>query len=84
MALEADYKTLRKKNRDGFEQAIMGAVASSLGTDATQNVHVMFHDLQDSTAMFFLRAGGGTRRLSVKCGGGGGLHSGSLVELACV
>jgi len=86
LGLDRDYKTLKKKNRDGFEQAIMGAVASSLGTDATQNVHVMFHDMQgkdicrvitrpssrpvyikqDNTAMFFLRAGGGTRRLNVE------------------
>ena len=86
VGLERDYATLRKKSRDGFEQAIMGAVASGLGTDATQSVHVMFHDVhgkdvcrviarpssrpvylrQDKTAMFFLRAGGGTRRLNVE------------------
>jgi hypothetical protein len=86
VGLDKDYSTLKKKNQDGFEQAIIGAVASNLGTDATQHVHVMFHDVlgkdvcrviarassrpvylkQDKTAMFYLRAGGGTRRLNVE------------------
>jgi len=86
LGLDKDYSTLKRKNQDGFEQVVMGAVASSLGTDATQNVHIMFHDVrgkdvcrviarpsarpvyvkQDQTAMFFLRAGGGTRRLNVE------------------
>jgi hypothetical protein len=86
LGLDKDYGTLRKKNRDGFEQAVMGAVAAAIGTDACRNVQIVFHDMQgkdvcrvivrpsprpvymkqDQTAMFFLRAGGGTRRLNVE------------------
>ncbi len=42
--LEHDYKVLKKKDRDGFEQALMAAVASKLGTDVCQYVHPVFHN----------------------------------------
>lgn len=42
--LEHDYKILKKKDRDGFEQALMAAVASKLGTDVCQYVHPVFHN----------------------------------------
>lgn len=42
--LENDYRVLKKKDRDGFEQALMTAVASKLGTDVCQYVHVVFHN----------------------------------------
>jgi hypothetical protein len=86
VGLERDYQTLKKQNRDGFEQAIMGAVAAHIGTDSCRHLHVVFHDVdgkdicrvitrssakpvfikKDDTAMFYLRTGGGTRRLNVE------------------
>jgi len=42
--LEYDYKVLKKKDRDGFEQALMAAVASKLGTDVCQYVQPVFHN----------------------------------------
>jgi schlafen family protein len=41
--LEHDYNILKKKDRDGFEQALTAAVASRLGTDVCQYVHPVFH-----------------------------------------
>jgi hypothetical protein len=43
IGLENDYQTLKKQDRDGFEQALMTAVATKLGADACQSVHVVFH-----------------------------------------
>ncbi len=42
--LEHDYKILKKKDRDGFEQALMAAVASKLGTDVCQYLQMVFHN----------------------------------------
>lgn len=41
--LEDDYRILKKKDRDGFEQALMAAIAVKLGTDVCQNAHAVFH-----------------------------------------
>ncbi len=46
LGLEKDYETLRKKNRDGFELAIMSAVSTRLGPEFCQNLHVMFHSIE--------------------------------------
>ena len=43
VGLENDYQTLKKKNRDGFEQAVVSAVATKLGGDVAPYVHVVFH-----------------------------------------
>lgn len=43
VGLEKDYQTLKKPNQDGFEQTIMAAIATNLGTDLCQFVHVLFH-----------------------------------------
>ena len=45
VGLENDYQTLRKKNRDGFEQAIVAAVATKLGGDIVPFVQVVFHNV---------------------------------------
>ena len=45
LGLKADYNILKKKDRDGFEQTIIAAVASKLGTDACQYVQLVFHDI---------------------------------------
>lgn len=44
--LANDYKTLKKKDRDGFEQAIMSAVSSRMGTDACANLQLVFHEVE--------------------------------------
>jgi hypothetical protein len=43
IGLEKDYQTLKKPDKDGFEQTLMAAIASNLGTDLCQFVHVLFH-----------------------------------------
>lgn len=40
--LEDDYNVQKKKDRDGFEQVLMTAVATKLGTDACQYIHPVF------------------------------------------
>ncbi|HLA90549.1 MAG TPA: ATP-binding protein [Gemmatimonadaceae bacterium] len=45
VGLERDYSTLRHKNRDGFEQLLMGFVEDALGADFCTLVHVVFQTL---------------------------------------
>jgi len=44
--LEQDYPTLKKPNRDGFEQVLMTAIATKLGGDACHVVQMVFHTLE--------------------------------------
>jgi len=43
MGLDEDYKTLNRKDQDGFTQLLMSAVADKLGTPACRLVRVLFH-----------------------------------------
>ena len=43
IGLENDYQTLKKQNQDGFEQAIMTAIAANLGADLCSHVTILFH-----------------------------------------
>ena len=43
IGLEPDYHTLKKSNRDGFEQALITAVATHLGGDLCPYLQVVFH-----------------------------------------
>jgi hypothetical protein len=45
VGLEQDYQTLKKKNRDGFEQAVVAAVATKLGGDIAPCVQIVFHSI---------------------------------------
>ena len=45
VGLAHDYPTLKKPDRDGFEQALMTAVATKLGADACRNLQIIFHTL---------------------------------------
>jgi hypothetical protein len=42
LGLEHDYQTLKKPDRDGFEQVLMTAVATKLGGDACRSVQTVF------------------------------------------
>jgi hypothetical protein len=44
--LQQDYKTLKKPDRDGFEQALMTAITTKLGGDACHVVQMVFHSLE--------------------------------------
>jgi len=46
LGLDNDYQTLKRQNRDGFDQALMGAVASQLGGDLVPLVQLVFHTLK--------------------------------------
>ena len=43
IGLENDYQSLKRKDQDGYEQAIMTAISTNLGADLCQNVKVLFH-----------------------------------------
>ena len=45
IGLAKDYQSLKKRDSDGFEQAIMTAVANRMGTDACANLQLVFHDV---------------------------------------
>lgn len=44
--LNSDYSTLKKPDRDGFEQVMMSSIASKLGGDACQCVQAVFHSIE--------------------------------------
>ena len=46
VGLDNDYSTLKKRDRDGFEQALMTSVASKLGADSCQCVQAVFHSVE--------------------------------------
>ena len=43
IGLEKDYKSLKRQDQDGFEQAIITAISTQLGADLCQYVKVLFH-----------------------------------------
>ncbi len=47
VGLDRDYATLKKPDRDGFEQALMTAIAAKLGADACRTVQIVFHSLEN-------------------------------------
>lgn len=47
LGLEKDYQSLKRQDRDGFEQALMTAVSNNLGADLCQNLYIVFHTLED-------------------------------------
>ena len=47
VGLAGDYSTLKKPDRDGFEQVLMTAVATKLGGDACRAVQMVFHSLEN-------------------------------------
>lgn len=79
VGLDYDYQTLKKPDRDGFEQAVMTAVANNLGADVCQFVQILFHRLDDqdvcrlivspSSRPVFIKQGN-TPKLYVRTGGG--------------
>lgn len=46
LGLDQDYSTLKKRDRDGFEQALMTAIAAKLGADACHSVQIVFHSVE--------------------------------------
>jgi len=44
--LERDFATLKRKDRDGFEQLLMGIVRNKLGGDVCSLLHVVFHKIE--------------------------------------
>jgi hypothetical protein len=67
VGLDNDYKTLKKPDRDGFEQALMTAIASKIGADACRSVQMMFHSL-DSKEVCRVMVAPASRPMYVKEG----------------
>ena len=83
--LAADYETLHRKDRDGFEQQLQQVVARDLGESVSTFLTVTFNEIdgrdvchvsvdpsdhpvyidEQQQAVFYLRAGNGTRPLPV-------------------
>ena len=57
VGLEHDYSALKKRDRDGFEQALMALVASKLGADSCQCVQAVFHSVEGKDVCRTLVAG---------------------------
>ena len=49
IGLENDFQTLKKQNEDGFEQAIMTAIAANFGADLCSHVSILFHVIGNQT-----------------------------------
>ncbi|WP_291861495.1 helix-turn-helix domain-containing protein [Marinilabilia sp.] len=47
LGLENDYWSLKKKNKDGFEQRLMLIISNAFGKDACSKVHVSFHTINE-------------------------------------
>jgi hypothetical protein len=47
VGLKNDYQTLKKKDKDGFEQAIMNTVSAKLGTNVCRQVILVFHEIEN-------------------------------------
>ncbi len=47
VGLEHDYKTVQKRNRDGFRLALMTAIANKIGGDVSYTVRMVFGSLQN-------------------------------------
>lgn len=45
VGLRADLATLRRQDRDGFEQFVVGLAERYLGADACTLLHILFHDV---------------------------------------
>ncbi|MBL4782096.1 MAG: ATP-binding protein [Porticoccaceae bacterium] len=44
--LQPDYSLLKKSDADGFEQALVTAVSTSLGADLCPYLHIVFHTIE--------------------------------------
>ena len=47
LGLENDYKTLKHKNKDGYERAIFRIISTQLGHEACFSNHVSFYNLNE-------------------------------------
>lgn len=47
LGLSNDYWTLKRKDKDGFQQQIILIVSNVLGTDICQLLHITFHSIND-------------------------------------
>ena len=47
IGLDEDYKTLKKQDRDGFEQALMTSIATKIGADACRSVQIIFSSIDN-------------------------------------
>ena len=47
VGLENDYQTLKKKDKDGFEQAVMNTISAKLGTNVCRQVILVFHEIEN-------------------------------------
>ncbi len=47
IGLDKDYQALKRRDQDGFEQAIITAISTKLGADLCQFVKVLFHTFEN-------------------------------------
>jgi predicted HTH transcriptional regulator len=79
LGLQNDYQSLKRKNNDGFEQAVMTAISNNIGADLCANVQVLFHVVDEkeicrlivspaSRAVFLSQ--GNSQKFYLRTGGG--------------
>jgi predicted HTH transcriptional regulator len=49
LGIESDLKTIKKRNIDGFQQAIISLISYYLGTEFTKYVHIDFEEKEETT-----------------------------------
>lgn len=79
LGLKNDYQTLKRPDRDGFEQTIIASISTNLGTHLCRNIHILFHSIDNedicrlivtkSKKPVYLKHGG-KLKLFVRTGGG--------------
>jgi predicted HTH transcriptional regulator len=47
LGLEKDYKTLKHKNRDGYERAVFRIISTQLGHEACFSNHISFYSINE-------------------------------------
>ncbi len=45
VGLKKDYQTLKKSDRDGFEQTLITSISINFGTNLCRNIHIIFHTI---------------------------------------
>jgi hypothetical protein len=76
--IENDLKTLKRKNLDGFQQAIISLISDYLGTEFTKYTHIDFEEKEETTVCkiklerapqpVFFKSSGGFAEFHIRAG----------------
>ena len=76
--IENDLKTLKRRNKDGFQQAIISLISDYLGTEFTKYTHIDFEKKEETTVCkiklerapqpVFFKSSGGSAEFHIRAG----------------